>query len=238
MSVSYLELRPEDFPPGLALCADDRLALIPSLIFLLTELFFWMVCKWSVRETKLPDRIEKEGNRMNNRIVSQVIAGISLLTVAFSGVSLAQDKMTGDKMGKPGAMSGKKMDKMAQGATKPKKDAVLVTTGKFRRVTHNTKGTATIYENPDGTRELHIKDLSTEAGPALRVYLIAAGDATDNASVTKAGFIDLGALKKRSGHLSLPVPKGIDLWKYRAVTIWCDKFDVNFGTAPLAAKQQ
>jgi|GEM_PF-4090023 len=159
-------------------------------------------------------------------VLTLMAAAVALTTVPLP--TYAQDKMGDSKAGKPGAMA------MAQ---EPKKDAVLVTTGKFKRVTHNTKGTATIYENVDGTRELHIKQFSTEAGPALRVYLVAAGDATDSASVTKAGFIDLGALKKRSGHLVLSVPKGIDLWKYRAVTIWCDKFDVNFGTAPLAAKQ-
>jgi hypothetical protein len=31
------------------------------------------------------------------------------------------------------------------------------------------------------------------------------------------------------------VPAGTDLGKYRAVTIWCARFDVNFATAPLAA---
>lgn len=117
------------------------------------------------------------------------------------------------------------------------KDAVLVTTGKFKRVTHNTKGTATIYEFANGTRELHLKGFETDMGPALKVFLVAAGDAKDNASVTKAGYLELGALKSRKGDQVYRVPKNIDLWKYRAVTIWCDKFDVNFGTAPLAAKQ-
>ena len=33
------------------------------------------------------------------------------------------------------------------------------------------------------------------------------------------------------------VPADVDLAKYRAVTIWCRRFAVNFGTAPLAAAQ-
>ena len=32
------------------------------------------------------------------------------------------------------------------------------------------------------------------------------------------------------------LPADLDLAKYRAVTIWCQRFGVNFGTAPLAAK--
>ena len=131
-----------------------------------------------------------------------------------------------------------KMMKMPQkGMMDKKMGEVLVTTGMFKRVTHNVKGSATIYEFPDGTREVRLKNFSTEKGPALHVYLIAAGDAMDNMAVTKAGHIDLGPLKKQMGDLTLKVPKGIDLWKYRAVTIWCEKFKVNFGTAPLAAKQ-
>jgi hypothetical protein len=124
-----------------------------------------------------------------------------------------------------------------QTAAPEKRGALLVTTGMFRRVTHNTQGTATLYENKDGSRELRLTGFKTEMGPALRVYLIAAGDAKDNKAVTKAGFIDLGKLKKLVGTQSYKVPANIDLWKYRAVTIWCNKFKVNFGTAPLAAKQ-
>jgi electron transfer DM13 len=30
------------------------------------------------------------------------------------------------------------------------------------------------------------------------------------------------------------VPDSVDLDKYRAATIWCKRFQVNFGTAPLA----
>ncbi|GAB4453857.1 MAG: hypothetical protein OHK0029_07490 [Armatimonadaceae bacterium] len=168
---------------------------------------------------------------MKKNYVNGVFAGVML---ALSAITMPVNMANAVELQKEKpAMSAMQNDP----SLKPKKDAVLVTTGKFKRVTHNTKGTATIYENTDGTRELHITDFSTEAGPALRVYLVAAGDARDNTSVKKAGYLDLGALKKRNGHLVLSVPKGIDLWKYRAVTIWCDKFDVNFGTAPLAAKQ-
>ncbi|MEI6666229.1 MAG: DM13 domain-containing protein, partial [Chloroflexota bacterium] len=30
------------------------------------------------------------------------------------------------------------------------------------------------------------------------------------------------------------VPADLDLSVYRAVTIWCERFSVNFGTAPLS----
>jgi hypothetical protein len=67
----------------------------------------------------------------------------------------------------------------------------------------------------------------------VRVYLVAAPDAKDNDTVTKAGFIEVGTLKGNIGDQNYELPADIDLAKYRAVTIWCKRFSVNFGTAPL-----
>jgi hypothetical protein len=32
------------------------------------------------------------------------------------------------------------------------------------------------------------------------------------------------------------VPENLDLGKYKVVSIWCNRFSVNFAAAPLAAK--
>ncbi len=69
----------------------------------------------------------------------------------------------------------------------------------------------------------------------MRVYLVAAADADDNESVTKAGFVELGKLKGTDGDQNYDVPAGLDLSRYRAVSIWCRRFSVNFGAAPLVA---
>jgi hypothetical protein len=115
------------------------------------------------------------------------------------------------------------------------KKAIAVTTGTFRKVAHNTSGSVTIYELPNGTRELRISNLNTASGPALHVYLVKAEDVKDSQSVKRAGFIDLGKLQKQKGDSVYRVPADIDLWQYLSVTIWCQKFSVNFGTAPLKA---
>jgi hypothetical protein len=65
------------------------------------------------------------------------------------------------------------------------------------------------------------------------VYLVATTDAKDNATVTKAGFVELGKLKGNEGNQNYDVPGDLDLSRYRAVTIWCRRFSVNFATAPL-----
>jgi hypothetical protein len=106
--------------------------------------------------------------------------------------------------------------------------------GAFHSVAHETHGTATILDLGGGKRILRLTDFATSNGPDVRVYLVAAPDALDNETVGKVGFIELGALKGNQGDQNYDVPATIDLGKYRAVTIWCRRFSVNFATAPLA----
>ena len=106
--------------------------------------------------------------------------------------------------------------------------------GDVHGVHHDTKGRATVYEMPDGARVLRLTGFETSNGPDVRLYLVAAPDATDNATVTTAGFVELGALKGNVGDQNYAIPATIDLAKYRTVTVWCHRFSVNFGSAPLA----
>jgi len=110
----------------------------------------------------------------------------------------------------------------------------LLSQGHFHGVAHPTQGTAGIYQLPDGQWVLRLSDFATSNGPDVQVYLIAAPDAHDNGTVTKAGFIPLGALKGNIGDQHYSVPVHTDLKTYQAVTLWCRRFGVNFGTAPLS----
>jgi hypothetical protein len=112
---------------------------------------------------------------------------------------------------------------------------VALATGSFHGVHHETRGTATVYRLPDGKRVLRFTDFETSNGPDVQIYLVAAGDASDNATVTRAGFVNLGAMKGNRGDQNYEIPESVDLSKYRAVTVWCRRFSVNFATAPLAA---
>ena len=109
--------------------------------------------------------------------------------------------------------------------------AVLLA-GQFHSVHHETRGTATVHQVGD-SRVLRFTGFSTSNGPDVRVYLVAATDASDNETVEKAGFVELGKLKGTEGDQNYEIPAGVDLTKYRAVTIWCYRFNVNFATAPL-----
>jgi len=105
-------------------------------------------------------------------------------------------------------------------------------TGDFKGYAHETHGTAAIYE-VEGRRVLRLTNFMTSNGPDVRVYLVAVDDAKDDATVKKASYIDLGSMKGNIGDQNYDVPNSIDLTKYRAVTIWCARFSVNFATAPL-----
>jgi hypothetical protein len=105
--------------------------------------------------------------------------------------------------------------------------------GQFHSGAHETKGTATVFQLADGKKTLRLTDFATSNGPDVHVYLVAAEDAKDNDTVKKAGFVDLGPMKGNIGDQNYDVPANVDLSKYRAATIWCARFSVNFGTAPL-----
>src|SRR5882724_1907287 len=105
--------------------------------------------------------------------------------------------------------------------------------GRFYSILHPTAGTATIFQVGDGTRVLRLTSFSTSNGPDVHVYMVAADDAKDVATVQQAGFIDLGVLKGNIGNQNYSLGGDLDLAKYRAVSIWCKRFSVNFGAAAL-----
>jgi len=63
--------------------------------------------------------------------------------------------------------------------------------------------------------------------------MVASDDAKDVATVQDAGFVDLGVLKGNIGDQNYVLGSDLDLAKYRAVSIWCKRFSVNFGAAAL-----
>jgi hypothetical protein len=113
--------------------------------------------------------------------------------------------------------------------------AQTLASGKFHGVAHNGIGQATIYELGSGKRVLRFTNFETSNGPDVHVYLVAAPDASDSETVKQAGFVEVGALKGNIGDQNYDLASELDLNRYRAVTIWCKRFGVNFATAPLTS---
>jgi hypothetical protein len=113
------------------------------------------------------------------------------------------------------------------------KSAKVLAKGEFHNADKSGKGTATVYELANGKRVLRLSPFETDNGPDLHVRLIAADDAKDTASVAKADFVELAKLKGNKGNQNYELPEKLDLGKYRVVSIWCNRFSVNFAAAPL-----
>ena len=124
---------------------------------------------------------------------------------------------------------------LAGTAQAQEKAAKVLAKGEIHNADKTGSGTATIYELADGKRVLRLTNFSVENGPDLHVRLIAAKDAKDTASVAKTDHVELGKLKGNKGSQNYDVPENVDLGTYRVVSIWCNRFSVNFAAAPLTA---
>jgi len=108
-------------------------------------------------------------------------------------------------------------------------------TGTFHGQVHKTSGRATIYKEDDGRLVLRLTNFKTSNGPDVHVILIAATDANDDANFLKSNTqrVELGKLKGNEGDQNYEIPAGTDLARFQTVSIYCERFNANFGAAPL-----
>jgi Electron transfer DM13 len=93
---------------------------------------------------------------------------------------------------------------------------------------HTTTGTVRRL-TVDGKTILRFEDLSTSNGPDVHVYLSPGADGYAD------GAINIATLKGNKGNQNYEIPGDVDLSKFRSVVIWCKRFSVAFGQAPLPA---
>ena len=93
---------------------------------------------------------------------------------------------------------------------------------------HDASGEAVLYRLDDGSYSVRLEGFTVDNGPALEVWLVqrTSGDIA-------RGGVSLGALKSTNGNQNYVVPAGTDAASFAGVSIWCERFSVNFGTAPL-----
>jgi len=153
---------------------------------------------------------------------------LAALAAAFSGQPsvYAQEPMKQDSM---------KQDKMQDDKMMHEGKAKTLVTGKFHGKVHKTEGRATIYQEADGKLVLRLTNFKTSNGPDVHVILVATTDAMDDANFLKDNTekLELGKLKGNEGDQNYEIPTGTDLTKFRTVSIYCERFNANFGAAPL-----
>jgi hypothetical protein len=104
--------------------------------------------------------------------------------------------------------------------------------GSFRSLEHHTTGTAILLRLADGSTVLRLENLDTSNGPDVHVTLSPSPSTGGNGDYTD--YLDLGSLKGNRGNQNYPVPRGTDLTHFRSAVIWCKRFTVGFGVAPIA----
>jgi hypothetical protein len=124
------------------------------------------------------------------------------------------------------------------GSAAPARNAapVVLREGTFVTHEHATTGTARLIRDPDGGHRVEIAGLDTSDGPDLRVWLTdqPVRDGRAGWHVFDDGaYVELGKLKGNRGDQVYPVAADVDVAAYRSISIWCKRFAVSFGAAPL-----
>ncbi|GAA5156330.1 DM13 domain-containing protein [Nocardioides marinquilinus] len=107
--------------------------------------------------------------------------------------------------------------------------------GEFEDAEHETTGLAVVVEAADGSRFVRLEDLASSDGPDLHVALSDAPSGGDWGSYDDGRYVGLGELKATHGNQNYEIPDDVDLDGLTTVVVWCDRFNVAFGTADVAA---
>jgi hypothetical protein len=111
-------------------------------------------------------------------------------------------------------------------------EPVVLASGTFVDGEHATTGTATVLQLPDGSRYLRLENFSTSDGPDVDVALSDQSAGGDEWGKYDDGrYLPLGDLKGTDGNQNYEFPADADLTGLTSVVIWCDRFNVAFGTA-------
>jgi hypothetical protein len=106
-------------------------------------------------------------------------------------------------------------------------------TGRLEGKAHPASGRATIYKDSDGRQYLRLTDFTTSNGPDVHVVLARSDDHSLIEEIVKGQFdsVELGSLKGNQGDQNYDLTASVDLQKYNAVVIYCERFHAVFGLA-------
>ena len=113
-------------------------------------------------------------------------------------------------------------------------EPVVLASGGFVDGEHATTGSATVLQLPDGSRFVRLEGFSTSDGPDVHVWVTdqqAGGD--DWGKYDDGRYLELGDLKGTDGNQNYALPADADLTGLTSVVIWCDRFNVAFGSAAI-----
>ncbi|MFW5415586.1 DM13 domain-containing protein [Nocardiopsis sp. CNT-189] len=148
-------------------------------------------------------------------------------------VSGQADPSPSEGAGEPAGAGGGKEEAPAEEVRPEEAGPEVLAEGEFVSQEHGTSGTAKVIELADGTRHVRLEGLATSDGPDLYVWLTDQEAGGDWFKYRDGRHLDLGDLKGTHGDANYAIPDDADIDGMTSVVIWCDRFSVAFGSAPL-----
>lgn len=136
---------------------------------------------------------------------------------------------------KPEASVGTEPPVRPQAPAEPAAPAepVVLAEGSFLTQEHQTTGTVKILQLADGSRYVRLEGFSTTDGPDLRVAITDQQAGGEWGKYENGRYLEVGELKGTDGDQNYLIPADADLSGLTSVVIWCIRFSVAFGSAPV-----
>ena len=152
-----------------------------------------------------------------------LLGGLGLLIAALFILepwTLVQDSTVDESLPPQASSAGPELKELAH--------------GDFVKQEHPTAGTARLIGLNNGDNVVRLEDFSTTNGPDLHVWLSEETAGGNWFKYRNARHIELGELKANNGNQNYEIPASADLEGIRSVVIWCKRFSVAFGSAPIS----
>ena len=159
----------------------------------------------------------------------------SSLNEALPAAPFSASSEPADKPAAVGTPSPTASGPTAPAPTPPVPAAPLIlSSGAFQSQEHETRGTAHLVKLADGSHLLRLENLASSDGPDVKVWLSSLEAGGDWFKYRSGRYVDLGAIKATHGNHNYAIPPGTDVAGLTSVVLWCDRFSVAFGSAPLS----
>lgn len=113
-------------------------------------------------------------------------------------------------------------------------DAKILARGEFYKIDRRGRGSARLYQLPNGRLAVRMENFATEANTDLFVWLSEARRPRTTQAAFRAPHIELAGLKSTLGDQNYLLPQGLDASKIRSIVIWCEPVQNAYTAATLA----
>lgn len=107
--------------------------------------------------------------------------------------------------------------------------------GSFYDLENKGKGTARLYQLPDGTLGLRFEDFEVTQNTDLFIWVSENPGPKNSAEAVGTPYVQIGNLRSTAGDQNYVLPAGLAAGKARSIVIWCAPVSIAYAAAPLAA---